>query len=618
MQITMADFRYTKFFLLLGACALFAASPAYAQSAFEDPGAVAPDGKSAGGDLVAVESKIDGGAVALGSSSQVVLLFRNDSAKPITAGDISLYPSSNVSASVSQNQCSLTPLESGAVCAIAVTVKGLQAGRYRIEMLIKHDGRARLLTATINGDVETSADAKQEVISDVEAIPAELDFGTLDESQTMVRSVVIRNITSNPIAVRDVRIEANDQSGFNLQTNCENLQTGQACLATVSWAPQKKGASTGILIIEHDGPTGVASIKLDGKYDPSIAQAADVFPEAVPGKGLMISSAEEIDFGSGITNNSAMTVSLVNVGDQPLAIQDIRLSNSENGIIVSRTGCRAGTVLAPVEACPLTLTWSPIREGAIIDDVQIRHNGARGILVLPVRGSAAKVINKDSKAIVMNDSSSLYLGGIPLLTTDQLDDDIMDRALPKKKTPPKKSAPDAAAPSDVSSSSSSADDASSDEDSSSSSSGASSSGGSSPSTRSSSVGRSIDDLDAPYSPSSPASSRLPTATGPRQATKASDVQGLLDAFSITSLAPTRAIVTGPGGSRVVFDGEETIIGGVLWTVAVKNSAVEFGNGNQKVLMLFDKSLSSINRTGGESGSTASSAPVSATPVSATP
>lgn len=593
----MADFRYVKFLLLIGACAIVSASPAFAQSAFEDPGVPAADGKASTGDLTAVQPKTDGGSIALGSSSQVVILFRNDSAKPITAGDINLYPSSNVSASVTQNQCSLTPLESGAVCAIALTVKGLQAGKYRIEMLVKHDGRSRLLTASVSGDVETSGDTSNEIISDIESVPSELNFGNLDESHTMVRSVVLRNITSNPIDIQDVRIEANDQSGFSLQTNCEKLETGQACLATVSWAPQKKGAATGILIVEHDGPTGVASITLDGKYEPTTASAAQVFPEAVPGKGLLISTTENVDFGSGVTNNSAITVSLVNVGDMPLTIQDIRLANNENGITVSRVGCRIGTVLEPVEACPLTLTWSPLREGAIVDDVQIRHNGARGILVLPVRGAATKAVNKDSKAIVLNSNS--YLGGIPsLLTTDLLDEEDLIEDIPPAPAPSKSStrandkatsAPDsgAAAPSDSGEPGLPSQDGGGEASSSSSSAGGASSSGSSSSARSSGAGRDA----APRA-----------AAGPRQATKASDVQGILDAFSVTSLAPQRAVITGPGGSRVVFDGEEAIIGGVLWTVGVKNSAVEFGNGNQKVLMLFDKSLSSVNRNSGESGS----------------
>ncbi|PJF38141.1 MAG: hypothetical protein CUN55_18520, partial [Phototrophicales bacterium] len=117
-------------------------SPTFAQSAFDDPGVRNPQGNANGG-LVAVNNNLDSGNVTLGSSSQVVLLFRNDGNKPITMGAIDLYPSSNVSASIAQNQCAKEPLESGAICAIALSVKGLQPGRFRVEMLIRHDGRTR-------------------------------------------------------------------------------------------------------------------------------------------------------------------------------------------------------------------------------------------------------------------------------------------------------------------------------------------------------------------------------------------------------------------------------------------------------------------------------------------
>jgi hypothetical protein len=79
-----------------------------------------------------------------------------------------------------------------------------------------------------------------------------------------------------------------------------------------------------------------------------------------------------------------------------------------------------------------------------------------------------------------------------------------------------------------------------------------------------------------------------------------DLRGALDGYRITSLASHRAIVAGPGGSRVVFDGEEAVIGGVLWNVRVRSSAVQFGASEQKVLLLFDKSLSSFNADGGQS------------------
>ena len=79
-----------------------------------------------------------------------------------------------------------------------------------------------------------------------------------------------------------------------------------------------------------------------------------------------------------------------------------------------------------------------------------------------------------------------------------------------------------------------------------------------------------------------------------------DPASVLDGFVVTSHATTRAIISGPGGSRIVFDGEEVVIGGFLWHVNIRPSGVEFRSGPDKVLLLFDRSLSSVNRVSGQS------------------
>lgn len=502
---------------------------AMAQSAFEDPGARSAQGSATGG-LVAVNNNLDSGSVTLGSSSQVVLLFRNDGGKTLNMGAIDLYPSSNVSASIAQNQCVNEPLEAGAICAIALSVKGLQRGRFRVELLIRHDGRSRLITSTVSGVVDASDDNRLELINDIEAVPSELDFGSLSDSRTQIQSIILRNVTSKKINISDIDIQGNPQSGFTLNSNCPDLESGQACLATVTWSPEQVGPASGVLVVSHDGPAAVTSVSLKGQYEPDSATEAEVFPSAVPGKGLLTASQREVDFGSGIETSSAITVSLVNVGDAPIMIQDIRLSNEKNGVEISRNGCAPGKMLDPVEACPMTLTWEPVREGDILDDIQIRHNGARGILVLPLRGNATKAINKDSEAIFLGDlSDDGYLSDVPSLSTQFLgvetnssnDNASLGESAAETKQPPKKK---------------------------------------------------------------------PTK----------DVRGALDGYKITSLATRRAIVAGPGGSRVVFDGEEAVIGGVLWSVMIRASAVQFAAEEQKVLLLFDKSLSSINTDSGQS------------------
>lgn len=529
------------------------ANSVYAQSGFDDPGS---RGGTQGGDFKTVNDKTEAGDVSLGSSAQVVVLFRNDDGKPLKTGDINLYPSSNVMASVGENKCSAAAIAPGEICAVSILVKGLQQGSFRIELLMRHEGRSKLLTTTINGTVTSSGDANTDLVSDIEAIPSELDFGELTESRSQVKAVILRNKTSETINIDAIDIEAGSQSGYQINSNCKELKTGAACVASVTWTPAQRGPSTGTLIVRHDGPTEISTIDLNGSYTPEEAEPATIFPQAIPGKGLLVSSKDNIDFGTGIAQSSSISVSLVNAGDVPLTLTGLKMTNKENGVRIETTGCRRGTVLAPLEACPLTLTWEPVREGAIVDDVQVSHTGARGVLVMPLRGSAARAVNKDKKAIMISEDlgAEAIISDIqPLSMSDmKLDDEWFD----------------------------SEDKASSDES-------------SKKTKKTTSKSKSLDSVDG-YSKEESVAGVQPMPQV--------DVRGVLDGYNITSFAKDRAIVSGPGGSRVVFGGEQAVIGGVLWQISMRSNAIEFRNGTQKVLLLFDKSLSSFNLIDAQSGS----------------
>lgn len=494
---------------------IFCVTPAWASAdAFGDPNRNAVSG--GGGDLVAVQRDNKDSDISIGATSQVVVLFRNDSGRPVSFGAIQPYPSSTVSANVTFNQCAQEDLAPGATCAVGLSIKGLSAGKWRVELLLAHSGRSRLVTAVVEGQVEAGEDNTDRFISDVEAIPKELDFGSLKNAQPVVRSVVLRNITSEPIDINAIYVEAADQAGYSLRTDCASLRPGQACIVVVTWSPVLRGQATGVLLVEHTGPTTLANVEMDGTFEPDDTATAKAFPQAVPGKGLLVSSQETVDFGSGIATTSAITVSLVNVGDAPITLTDLRLAGGDNGVSLGTRGCAPGTTLMPVEACPLTVSWSPVREGSIFDDVHIAHNGARGVLVMPVRGSSSGVISQDAKAVRLMSSTStasLGTGGV----------DGEDIIVVRNK-----------------------------------------------------------DVD-------PAS--------------------VLDGFIVTSHSAGRAIISGPGGSRIVYNNEDVVIGGFLWKVAIRNSGVEFRSGDDKVLLLFDRSLSSVNRSGAQSGGGSSAAPV---------
>ncbi len=492
---------------------------AYAQY----PGFDAPGTRVSGGaiGLVPVESAVDGGSIPTGGSAQVVVRFRNEGAQPVETGMINLYPSSNISGSISLNQCEAEPLPSGAECAIAISVKGLQSGAWRLEMLMRHTGRTRLVTTTLSGTVDASGDSSDKLSSDIETIPSELDFGSLGSSQTIVEPVILRNITSMPINISDVAINASEGSGYSVDTDCAELQAGQACIATIRWAPTQKGPSTGVLVVKHDGPTALASVSLTGDYTPDKSDEATVFPDAVPGRGLLVSSQEEVDFGDAITSASTITVSLVNTGDAPLELKNIKISGSDNGLSLNNEGCSNGLVLMPIEACPLTLTWSPTRIGALLDDVQIKHDGARGVLVLPVRGSADMSVSQDQKAIVLqsaNPSPTKVIG------SDGVSSESSGSGARKKKA------------------------------------------------------------------------ALPTIANAASA---------LDGFKITSFSSGRAIVNGPSGSRLLHNNQDVVLGGVQWAVSIQENGIEFASGDDRVLLLFDRSLSSVSRGSANSSSGAS-------------
>ena len=459
-----------------------------AQSAFDDPDEEIlnqPQDTGPAGDLVAVQPNVAGGNIGVGANSQVVVLFRNEDKDDIAVQNVQLDPSSNVNARVFNNECRKRPLTPAGECPIIISIQGIQAGSYRVAMVVGHTGRSRFKTANITGQIEANEQVDP-LQSELEITPTDLDFQSLTAARPILRSVTLRNISTKDLDITKVSIKAGQGAGFSLNTDCEKLKAGEACIANVIWSPTFEGPASGFLVINHSGLTRVANVTLSGDYRPEDLQEASVFPDTIPGKGLLISDVTSIDFGAGIESTSSVTVTLVNAGDSPLRLRGINLAGSENGLSLSRRGCRVDLVLDPTDACPLTVSWSPSREGQVLDNVQVIHDGARGVLVLPISGEAERAVNIETQAVVRI-----------------------------------------------------------------------------------SEGEEIIETRAPS----------------------------LDGFVITSHSQRLAIISGPGGSRVVRDGEIVNLGGVSWDVAIVPTGVELRNrnGSDQVDLLFDTSLSSRNR-----------------------
>ena len=382
---------------------LCASGSAQAQfNAFKDPVPGGTAGAASGPDLRASIPVITGGQITVGATAYVVALFKNGGTAPVNVKGINLYPSSTVTATVSLNKCAEAPLPPEAECAVTVAVTGLQAGAWRVEILLDHDGRTRLATAAMTGDVAGSvSDVDDRIRPDIEATPANLDFASVSGAGTaLVKSVIFRNRTSDPVDIKSIRLDAPEQSGFAYKSECQaSLKPGEICNVIVTWVPQNPGIAQGVLLMQHSANSSITQVEINGTYTPEAVDNAEIYPGTVPERGLLVADRDEIDFGSGINGASAITISLVNIGSADVALKSVKLSGSDSGLSVARAGCTPGTVLKPVDACALTLNWVPSREGNIVDDLQVHHTGARGILIIPVRGDADGAVSRESLAI---------------------------------------------------------------------------------------------------------------------------------------------------------------------------------------------------------------------------
>ena len=517
---------YVALFLLV--------SPAMAQvSAFEDPAGTSGAG---GNELTPKKDEFDGGDIGQGQTAQIVTLFRNTGGVPLNIGKIDLVPSSNVAAVLGSNQCSLEPLRPGVECAITLSITGQASGKFRIGMLINHDGKSRLTNAAVIGNVGNDSNGKG-LQGDIEAFPADLDFGTVASTEPLVRSVALRNNTGTLITVKNINMAASPSSGFEMSAqSCIELRPGQACVATVTWTPTSSGQVEGVVVLRHDGPSGAMRIGLKGNYQPKKVETASRFASAVPGEGLLVADLDKIDFGSEVDGAASITVSLVNQGDKALTLRSVKLAGSDNGLSVSSSDCKKDAVLQSRDACVLTVNWQPRRIGPVIDDVQILHSGTRGVLVLPVRGSAKQPVSNTSGPMV---SYGDALPDMPKIPGGKLDEKLL-----KATATDKTATPSAAATLDAAASSS---------------------------TRATAL------------------------------TAGTNTTPSLDGYRISSSSKDHAIVAGPKGRLIIKDGEPQVIAGIRWTPRIVAEGVELTSGKNTVLLIFDPSLTVMQSVAPTSG-----------------
>lgn len=520
---------------LIGVIAL----PAHAQTAFDDPMVASA---TSGGALVAVEPSVAVGNIALGSTAQAIVRFRNDGGQPITFGEINIYPSSNVSVSIGLNQCAENPLQFGGECAIVLAVKALKAGDFQSQMLIQHSGRSKLITATVTGTVATGDQAAgDQAINEIQANPASLDFGSIEASRPSLRTIQLRNTTSDPIKINNIAFDSPQKDGFDIRSECEELAAGQSCLLSVTWSPLLPGPTSGFIVVDHSGTSQITNIPVQGEYKPTEVTDVSKYPSPVPGKGLLVASLDNIAFGDTVDTQSAVTVTVVNSGDTDLTLNSMSLSVPTPGLSLDPQGCKMGTKLKPNEACALTLRWAPQSVGVLKTDLRIGHDGVRGLFVLPVTGRATAVVPNTNFA------------GDGLLSADEFVDE--------------------------GGSGMSVDGISTD--------------------LPGSAGLSLSDInDLNSALANDIAGVIERSTGGeikspatrRQNAQVNAASNTLSGYIITSHSINRAVLMGQDTSIVVTHNKPIMIAGVKWTPTITPDGVDMVSGGKTVSLLFDSSL----------------------------
>lgn len=575
---------------------------AFAQSAFDDPAPAAEEmtqGGQPGGDFVAVEDDVDGGEVAIGASSKVLVFFRNESQDIISVEDLSLYPSSNIIATVSSNECGESALTPGAECAIILNIQGSQPGSYRVSLLLRHTGIKRLVSANIKGQVVLQAEgAKDQSLSELETSTDSIDFGTVSSTRPIIEALTVKNVSSDPIEIESVSIESSKQSGLSFTHGCNTLQTNQVCLISVKWEPEVEGLSTGFVVIKHSGRNKVKNVTLRGVYQASDAPTASLFPNALPGKGLLISDITEYDFGSDIAHETLLTATLINVGDAPLQFEKIEIAGGTESLEILKRGCLEEDDLAPTQACPIILKWSPEPGQQVLSDaLHINHTGTRGLLMLPIQGASdIEETEAPDNVVRRSQSDENAPSGVgmsadePLLRRDgsvirpdgtlsapNPMDELLERLttdtmLPPL-TPPETSQPpiqNTPPPPPQDLPLNPADDG---------------------------IDMSLPELEEPQelgedpAPIETVDLPIVPSSKPINPEDLEPVETFsFNDYMISAISNSSAILTSESGSIMVRDGRHTLIDGIRWKVTIKEGGVEFLSDSEKILLLFDDAL----------------------------
>ncbi len=254
-----------------------------------------------------------------------------------------------------------TTLGAGESCAFAITFKPLGLGARTGAIEIATDATPATHRISLSGTGVSLA------LPEISLSPWAVGFGPL-----RVGSRAEQRMRMSNGGVADLEIAAISLSSahFTHATNCPAvLPRGAECEITVVFAPSAVGAHGAQLRIDSNAVPSPYLVSLSGT--------------GVAARPPLLEVASLVDFGQQVAGTTERrTLELRNGGEEPLVISRVALLGS--GAFAAEGAC---ALIAPAQACALTLVFTPPAAGAFGARLDIVSNHAGGVVQVDLSGT---------------------------------------------------------------------------------------------------------------------------------------------------------------------------------------------------------------------------------------
>ncbi|MBI4904975.1 MAG: choice-of-anchor D domain-containing protein [Acidobacteria bacterium] len=306
-----------------------------------------------------VESIVDFGKLAVGSSTDAAIAVRNTGRAALSIQSVS------GSSAVFQPVSTSLIVPAGGQAELLVRVRPAADGIVSGTLTLRSNdptNPAMAITVTATGTVPDTAS--------IEVSPLTLDFGSVAAGSFRTLDLTIRNRGRAPLTITGFS-SSNGRFAVTAPAVPATIQPGGQTVAVVRFSPPVAGAETGTLTVTSNAPESAPAVGLRGTGTGSAT--------------LQVTPAS-LDFGSVTVNQSREApLTLRNTGTAALTITSLISTNARFTVV----GAVAPLSIAAGGSQPVTVRFTPVAPGQATATLSIASNGPEATVPLSGTGVSA-------------------------------------------------------------------------------------------------------------------------------------------------------------------------------------------------------------------------------------